>query len=209
MPNTSRVKGKCLGFTLGELLVIIALSALFLTILTRFAVSAFRISNEELDRNRAEAMLLNLVTRFKRDLSVSSAPGLSLSSSGETFLIHPITMSDVGTVVYQPELLLWYYDPAQAVLYRKDCKSYSGFTFDGTPYRAPEADLITLGTSTEFQLANKFPEIAKFHISTNPDVNPPFIGSPIQLEVEAKLHYARNTNVIKLQETCHLRNSGA
>lgn len=209
MPNPKRLTPKTKGFTLAELLVVIGLSALFLTILTRFAVSAFRISNEELDRNKAEATLLSLVGKFKRDLSVSSAPGLSLSMSGETFLIHPITMSDVGTVVYQPKLLLWYYDPAQAVLYRKECKSYSGFTFDGTPYRAPEADLVTLGTSTEFQLANKFPEIAKFHISTNPDVNPPFIGSPIQLEVEAKLHYAGSSKVIRLQETCHLRNSGA
>lgn len=199
---------RSLGLSLGEVLVVLALSALFLGILVRFFVSATRISNEELERNRTEATLINLAQKLKRDLSVASAAGLSLTPDGRTFLVHPITLSDVGSVVYQDKLILWYYDEPNLQLTRGEALSFSEFTFDGTAYQAPLDLLLTLGGSAEFATSHRFGSISDFKLSTNPDVELPFIGSPIRLEVKAKLSFHRKNKEILLQETIHLRNSG-
>lgn len=196
------------GLSLGEILVVLALSALLLGILVQFAGSAFRISNEELERNKTEATLINLVRRLKRDLTVASAAGLSLDTDGKTLLLHPITLSDVGTVVYQDKLVLWHFNQDRLLVTRGETSSFSDFTFDGTPYRAPAEVLATLGSSSDFPISHKFTSISSWKLSTNPDVDPPFIGSPLRLEITAKLVYSRKSNVLMVKETFHLRNSG-
>ena len=194
--------------TLVELLVAMTLAALLLTILARFAASAYRISHAELERSFVETTILQLSDKLRGDLSVSAPAGVSLSVDGTRALLHPVTMSDVGTVVYQPRLLLWHWDSAGQEVSRKQCASYPGLTFDGTPFRASEAVLLGLPGSSDFQLANKFPGVSKFQLTSSASINPPFIGSPLELEVEAPLPLSTTRKFVILRQTLYLRNSG-
>lgn len=195
------------GFTLPEVLVAAFLLALLFGILVRFFQITYRISGEELERNSAEATLLNLTTKLRRDLSAAAPAGLSLLANGETLLIHPVTLTDVGTVAYQNKLVLWYYNPATRIVSRKQTDSYSGFVFDGTPFRATQAVLAGLGTSSEFWETLKVPNVSTFQLTTNPDVGSPFIGSPISLDLTIRLN--RSDKSIDYSEVIHLRNAGS
>jgi len=151
-----------------------------------------------------------LLTKFRRDMSTAAAPGLSLSESGEVLLIHPVTLSDVGSVVYQSRLLLWVFRPDTKQVARKEALTYSGFVFDGTPFRAAEGTLLGLDTIVDFnRTANLFSGITKFKIETNPGVDPPFLGSPLVLEVDVEVPASTTRTSISLREVFHLRNSGS
>ena len=198
------------GLTIPEILVAAFLLALLLGILARFFQIGGRITTEELGRNKAEAVLLTLLTKFRRDMSTAAAPGLSLSENGEVLLIHPVTLSDVGSVVYQNRLLLWAFRPGDKQVARIEALTYSGFVFDGTPHRADEATLLGLDGSSEFtRTANLFSGITRFEIETNPSVDPPFLGSPLVLEVDVEVPTSTTRTSISLREVFHLRNSGS
>jgi type II secretory pathway pseudopilin PulG len=205
MSDPSRVT-KRRAFTLIEVLIAAFLLLLMLGILTRFFQIAYRISNEELERNSVEASLLNLTSKFERDLSVGAAPGLSVSSDRESVLIHPVVLTDVGTVAYQDKLIFWTYNSTDEILRRRETDSYSGFAFDGTPYRASQVDLAGLTASTEFQDSLRFTGISQFEITTNPEVPAPFIGSPIVLTLKARLNQSRKE--LELTKVVNLRNHG-
>lgn len=198
------------GLTIPEILVAAFLLALLLGIVARFFQIGGRITTEELGRNKAEAVLLTLLTKFRRDMSTAAAPGLSLSEGGEVLLIHPVTLSDVGSVVYQSRLLLWVFRPDTKQVARKEALTYSGFVFDGTPFRAAEGTLLGLDTIVDFnRTANLFSGITKFKIETNPGVDPPFLGSPLVLEVDVEVPASTTRTSISLREVFHLRNSGS
>lgn len=189
-----------------EVIVAASLLVLLVGILTRFFQIAYRISHEELERNSVEASLLNLTTKLQRDLSTAAAPGLSLSANQQSLLIHPVVLTDVGTVAFQPKLVLWTYNPGLEQVRRRTSESVTGVVFDGTAYRAPEATLALYPASTDFQNTLILKNIAEFEFSTNPDVPPPFIGSPIKLNLKAKLE--QSGKEIELTKVFHLRNSG-
>ena len=197
------------ALTLAEVLVAAFLTVLLFGIVARFFQIGSRITTEELGRNKAEAVLLTLLTKFRRDMATASAPGLSLSESGEVLLIHPVTLSDVGSVVYENRLVLWAFRSADKKVARTQALTYSGFIFDGTPYRADEATLIGLDGSSEFKTANLFSGVTRFEIETNPEVDPPFIGSPLVLEMDVEVPASTTRTSITLREIFHLRNSGS
>lgn len=194
--------------TLPELLVSAVLLALLVGIVARFFQIGSRISTEELGRNKAEAVLLTLVTKFRQDMALAAAPGLSLTTTGDSLLIHPVTLSDVGSVVYENRLLLWAYQPSEKVVRRSEARG-GVFVFDGTPYRPdPETELPGLNSASDFKTMNLFPGVLAFKIESNPEVDPPFIGTPLKLEVELEVPAARTRKTVNLSEVFHLRNSG-
>lgn len=196
------------GLTLPEVMVAAFLMALFLGIVTRFFQIGQRVAGEELDRTHAEATLLALTRKLRSDLATASAGGLSLSEDGETLLIHPVEITDVGTVVYDSRLILWSYDATEKELERRVTESYSGFTFDGTPYKAPESVLVTLAGSSEFGRSALFRRLTKFQLSSVAGVTAPFIGPALNLEVEAEIPRSSTRNTVTLNSTFQLRNSG-
>lgn len=121
------------GFTLVELLVASALLAIFLTIMFQFATTGYRIVHEEFERSAAEANVLLLANRLSRDLELASAAGLSLSSSGEQFALQPVTLSDLGAIVYEDRFLAWDFDVKEERVSRYSSDGVSGQTFTGAP----------------------------------------------------------------------------
>lgn len=198
-----------LGFTLLEILVSSVLLLLFLGLVLRFSTTAYRITQEEFERNGLEQEMLILGNQFSADIALASAAGISISTSGHDVLFHPVTLSDVGTVVYQDKLFLWHLDSIEKVLTRKMAESYPGRPFDGTPIRADEPTLIGLNAAPEFRLTQRFPHISEFKLTNPPDVSLPFVGSPLTLELVGDLELARTRKQISLTRVYQIRNSGS
>lgn len=197
------------GFTIFEVLVASVLFFLFFAIMVEFFQVAGRVAQEELQRNAAETELLNLSGRLRRDLNLASIGGVSLSPDHDTLLVHPVSLTDVGSVVYDRLLVLWCYDPDQKQLLRKETRSFSGFSFDGTPFRPEAAELEALPTSNEFSTAGRFDNVSQFSLTSNPEVEAPFLGSPFTLTLKIELPNSRTRKELDYTEVFQLRNSGA
>ncbi len=206
MSRSTRVKR---GITLIEVLVASVLLLLLLGLVLRFSSSAYRITKEEFERTGLEQEMLLLVNRLNDDIALASAAGISISSSGHDVMFHPVTLSDVGTVVYQDKLFLWHLDSIDKVLTRQMAESYSARPFDGTPIRADEMTLIGLSAAPEFKLTQRYPHISEFKLTNPSDVSLPFVGSPLTLEVVGDLELARTRKQIPLTRVYQLRNSGS
>jgi hypothetical protein len=185
-----------------------ALTLLLLTILVQFFRVSYRISHEELERSSLEATVLTLGNELQRDLGEVSPAGVSLSSSGGDLNLHPVTLSDIGTVVYQNRFVLWHHESSGEELMRFQSEGVGGFPFDGTAIRFPEASLIGLWTTPEFQRSDRFQRIKVFKVTSGKGVSAPFVASPLQIDITAELDLASTRRSLNLQKFVHLRNSG-
>lgn len=185
-----------------------SLLLLALGLVLLFSRTAYRIAHEEFERTTAEQTILALGNKLDSDFSIASAAGLSLSTSGRDLLFHPITLSDTGSVVYQDRLFLWHHDPEQETLVRYRALSYPPRPFDGTPFRAEETVLVDLHQAPEFEVTNRYAAISAFTVTNSSAVSLPFIGSPLTVQVEAKLDLGEVRKTVQVSKVVQLRNSG-
>ena len=196
------------GTTLVEIMVASSLLILALGLVLLFSQTAYRIAHEEFERTGVEQTLLALGNKLNSDFSITSAAGVSISPTGQDLLIHPLTLSDVGTVVYQDRLFLWHHDAEQEKLVRFRALSYPPRPFDGTPFRAEETVLVGLHNVPEFQETSLYPAITRFRVTNPTSVSLPFVGSPLTIELEAELELAKARKTVIFNKVIQLRNSG-
>lgn len=182
---------------------------LLFTILAQFFRVSYSITHEELERSSLEQTLLTLNNRLSADLAEVSPAGVSLSVAGLDLSLHPVTLSDIGSVVYQNKFLLWHHDPTELLLTRAQSLDHPDYPFDGTAIRFPEDILVNLSATPHFQVSQEYRKIKTFTVRGHSGVDAPFVASPLTVELVGQLDLADARPEITLTRVFHLRNSGS
>ena len=122
--------------------------------------------------------------------------------------MHPLTLSDTATVVYEDKFISWKFQADSESVGRFESDGISTVPFSGEAIRLDETLLTSVDTSPDFKLSRTFPKIESFQVSNPPGVVHPFIGSPLKLSLRTTLDRARTRKVITFEQTYQLRTSG-
>ena len=196
------------AFTLIEVLVSSALAILLLSLTVKLVSSGYRITHEEFERSATESKILILNNHFGRDLALTSSAGISLSTTGESLVMQPLTLSDSTSVVYEDKFVAWMFQSASESVGRFESDGIPAVPFTGEAIRLDESLLTTINTSSEFKLSRTFPKIEAFQVSNTPGVDHPFVGSHLKLMLSVELDRARTRKDITFEQTYQLRTSG-
>ena len=196
------------GFSIVEVLVASVVAALLGLVLLRVVARAYRVGREEMERSSTESSLLVLRRRLESDLMDSSPQGLSLGADGSRLAIHRMgEVLDSGRILYTDSLRTWIFTASEKRVVRGELLALpSGLTFDGTPKRLKEAQLLALPpNSGDYRVLNFWDKVLAFKLEDPPEVQPHVVGSPLRMEVEMELPLASTRKTVKTIRTIFLR----
>jgi prepilin-type N-terminal cleavage/methylation domain-containing protein len=191
--------GKQSAFTLPELLVAMFLSGLLLTLLVQLFSIGFRVSQEEMERSKAETAAVIVIKKLSADLASSNPSALSLSSTGDKIVIHPVlSITSRRQLVFEDKLFYWSYDSTSKTLFKSEYLTPPSGAFNTLALRLDQATLTALPSTGSNRTVQKISNVSAFSVSNPSGVTAPNVGSPLTVDLEILIDRAETRNVVSL-----------
>jgi prepilin-type N-terminal cleavage/methylation domain-containing protein len=175
------------GLTLVEVLVVLALSALAITILTRALIPALKISVSGASKVDIQQRAVLAVDSIARDLHASAAAGITLPTDGDpmVFAIHRLTaVTPRGSQEWEDSVVVYVWDKTEFTLTRKTWPpSPPSITIPSTTKPSPpgEEDLATISSTANGTEKIMLRDLKEFELQSAGD---PGVIFPLTIRVK-------------------------
>lgn len=196
------------GLTLVEILVGLMVSAILLTVLVQLFLVSTRTGAEELARSSGETSALLALRAVGRDLQTTTPAGISLITSGDRLVVHPVdTVLANRQVTYRNRLLLWAFEPEEGELRRLTYDTF--FTpFDLRPHRLTETEVQELSVDPGAATSLVTKNVSAFSVHNPPGVTVPSVGAPLEIALSVTVEGAETRKQVALKQSVWIRSSG-